>query len=628
MVEASESEAAALQRFLVTESLESFESWPSKKKGYRRLLGFCVFVVLYLVMISLQLNAGVSYIIDSSLRQFIRHQGGLDNVISLDDWWTYADTEFQILFQDKWYNGQAFTTNETGYVLDYNKLIGGVLIQQKRGIVTKNGCSEYLGPSAYTVFYPDCYSGELEGPGVEFGEHKSTLTADELALTNQAWIVSNDSTAYVFFGLAEGRKANFNKLAALKKGLWLDKATRRVNIKFALYNALLGPGLFTFVDIDFIFENRGIFTGGNHVEIQSFNMEPYRNSGDYVRLAIEVIFMTWIAQQLSEFILTSITTAGKDGVRAVFNAWFFVDASSLALFIIYIALRCRILSMIYSTPVEVPTNMYQPILGDIADVQAQQLLVNFLSIILSLVRFLKFYEFQARLVVMNKTFSGSATDLYHLFVLLFTVIFGYASMGMFLFGQDFDGMQSFGKAVFYLWVATMQGGGGDDYDKMEYINAEMAFLFRLTFVFVVGFILLNVLLGIICGAYQGAMEENADTVADEIGCAMQLGALSVAGKRKVSDKEIVAALQELAARGVVAASVDDIARVLDAQPLASGSAQDRRGVLAVHPLLKTESEEERPDVGASGFPADFVTQFEQAVRENSYLKQRVRSLNV
>ena len=48
------------------------------------------------------------------------------------------------VFPESWYNGDAYNTNESGYLLSYNKLVGGLLINQQRGLVKVRGGGDFL----------------------------------------------------------------------------------------------------------------------------------------------------------------------------------------------------------------------------------------------------------------------------------------------------------------------------------------------------------------------------------------------------------------------------------------------------------------------------------------------------
>jgi len=226
----------------------------------------------------------------------------------------------------------------------------------------------------------------------------------------------------------------------------------------AWYNGNIG--VFTFCAIEFRFENSGIFVGGNHIQISSINMEPYRNWLDFIRLALEMIFLFWISVQATHFMRENWLIAHRFGFSKVFHLWTFVDAANLTLFFIYVTFRIRVLAKIYDNPIHVPRTSFAPVLEEIAAVQSNQLVVNFLNLFIAQLRFFRYYEFQERLKVLNQTFANAFVDLYH-FVLMFGVIFGgYAVMGHILFGPAVLQYSSMGHSMqtcWQVWHPTRSG---------------------------------------------------------------------------------------------------------------------------------------------------------------------------
>jgi len=88
--------------------------------------------------------------------------GSLQGVESLGDFFDYLSNQIMPnVFPDLWYNDEPLSTakDEVGYVLGYNKLVGGLLITQKRRIV-KPYCKQprYADfRSSYEDFYPTCF---------------------------------------------------------------------------------------------------------------------------------------------------------------------------------------------------------------------------------------------------------------------------------------------------------------------------------------------------------------------------------------------------------------------------------------------------------------------------------------
>jgi len=98
-----------------------------------------------------------------ALRQTVVDEGdSLQKVESLGDFFDYlSDQIMPNVFPDAWYNDEPLSTakDEVGYVLGYNKLVGGLLITQKRRIV-RPYCKQPAYPnfrSSYEDFYPTCF---------------------------------------------------------------------------------------------------------------------------------------------------------------------------------------------------------------------------------------------------------------------------------------------------------------------------------------------------------------------------------------------------------------------------------------------------------------------------------------
>ena len=91
------------------------------------------FCTLYLYILILQLDAGDAvYRIDEALRQtVVDEQGSLQDVTDHESFFDYLqNTIMPNVFPADWYNEQPLNTQETGFILQYNKLVGGLLLTQ------------------------------------------------------------------------------------------------------------------------------------------------------------------------------------------------------------------------------------------------------------------------------------------------------------------------------------------------------------------------------------------------------------------------------------------------------------------------------------------------------------------
>jgi hypothetical protein len=372
-----------------------------------------------------------------ALRNSVVDEGGsLQGVGSLGDFFDYlSDQIMPNVFPDSWYNGEPLSTakDEVGYVLGYNKLVGGLLITQTRGMLKQYCKTPYFSSfrSSYETFYPTCFDNQdivnfvtpeqkkefpigttrehptmkwtPDGPGwLTYVPWTLKLVADNVtglntivedeptppsgvnetrkdpatkdyytAFTysmpsntrrpmqgfwNDAWFgkmqpQESDGAFRAFLKLSDGAMFNERKIEFLKQNLWLDKFTRQVNIKFAVYNGMLS--MFTFVSVRFGYSSTGTFIpfntqGGTYVRIKSINMEPYRlrqrenctsgwtpeknetcyakNLGDpdklktcrkcsmgiandEIQLGLEVVFMVWLFYDIVSLLRSGVTHA-------------------------------------------------------------------------------------------------------------------------------------------------------------------------------------------------------------------------------------------------------------------------------------------------------------------------------
>ena len=140
-------------------------TWIHRQKfraGYFQLLKYLLFTSLYFSVLYVQMRVDETFEIDDVLRKYVVDQeGSLQDVQNLGDFFVYLqDQIIPNVFPSEWYNGDPLSTpkEETGFVLGYNKLVGGLLLAQTRSYI-KTSCKEpaYEGfRSSYEQFYPTC----------------------------------------------------------------------------------------------------------------------------------------------------------------------------------------------------------------------------------------------------------------------------------------------------------------------------------------------------------------------------------------------------------------------------------------------------------------------------------------
>ena len=105
-------------------------------------------------------------------------------------------------------------------------------------------------------------------------------------------------------------------------------------------------------------------------------------------------------------------------------------------YLVFIYMRLRALQMIVCNPVFVPVNNYLTIFEDVFNLQQQQLSINYVSVLLGTFRFFKYYQFQPRLQIVNKTLASSAIHLFHFLIVFGVILVGFALIGHLNFGSQ------------------------------------------------------------------------------------------------------------------------------------------------------------------------------------------------
>ncbi len=493
----------------IKRSIAALKSWngdmatntPGTLKGYYALTMYALFFGIFVYVVIEQLKIEDQYPIDQVVRNTLLDQdGAMSTIAAHEDFFNYllADFDpktqkfkeetypnggvFSTLFKDEHYNGEKLAPGDLGMLYQYNKLVGGVQISQKRGKLKE--CP----PSSYALFYPTCYDKEemitAEPCRATPGEYqdcklvvqnttrankvcgtddmkmqldqsqtelynqylkdvKASQFGDRASLEKGKSKIVKESFEYrydeeggfvAWLSLADGPDLNRKKIQTLKDELWLDLYTREVSVKFIFYNG--NAGTFSYVSISFTFNTYGMYntynpdyssvqrrgSGGSRIEIGSLNMEPYITAEDHGRLGVELVFMIfvfyYVASLLFDVVLAIYHRKVYQFVEAYGLAYLVMDVANMSCHLAFIVYRIDILRHIICNPVRVPTPSYNLVFEELSTKRQEQLMINFWSILLGMLRFFKYYQFQPRLQVITYA-CGCCTYLYMLRVRVF-----------------------------------------------------------------------------------------------------------------------------------------------------------------------------------------------------------------
>ena len=150
--------------------------------------------------------------------------------------------------------------------------------------------------------------------------------------------------------------------------------------------------------------------------------------------------MVWVFYDITYLLVVLGKIASdRDGYQKgdeVFNWWYVLDMVNYSCYLVFIYMRLQALQMMVCNPVFVPVNNYLTIFEDIFNLQQQQLSINYISVLLGTFRFFKYYQFQPRLQIVNKTLASSAIHLFHFLIVFGVILVGFALIGHLNFGSQ------------------------------------------------------------------------------------------------------------------------------------------------------------------------------------------------
>jgi len=527
-------------------TIDELERWPGLVKDYTALTMYFLFCCLFMSLVVFQLDVPTQYELDHMVRhRLLDQEGALANVAGHGDVFSYllkeydSDTGdwteddggvFGTLFEAEHYNGDPIIGEDVGFLFSFNKLIGGVQLKQIRG--TEQKCSEGRGFSNYNLFYETCYEDEPQVFGDSPEEIERSKFGDRETIDGSQTYTATVAPAFqwdpieqgftTFLSLADGSSYNKKRLEDLNTMRWLDKRTKQLEIKFIFYNGNFGK--FTFAKIILSFDKGGIYrpydpesaavqqamAKGIQLKIGSLNMEPYLKEIDFVRLAFEVVFMVWVFILVASFVREQVENAMSGHFLKRWSPFNVLDAINYTCNILFIYMRIMILRKIIEGYVKVPVNDYQRIFEEVYEDTQNQLTVNFVSILLCILRFFKYYQFQPRLQIVNKTMGAAVVHLYHFMLIFGIILCGFAVLGHLNFGKQSRDFVTIIYSIQTLWESLFGNidlGPTIGNTDLGYINIYMGQVFFISWMFIAFLVLWNVFIGILMDAYGLALEE-------------------------------------------------------------------------------------------------------------------------
>lgn len=244
------------------------------------------------------------------------YKKNFEELRSMDDVWEWIEGPmYNGLYNTEWYNGDAYTEDELGYVLGYFRLVGGVQLRQLR--VSNHSCTErrFVDETAEHI---NPVTGEVEALG-RFDTPDGTCYAEFTASTQDTepfgppedpdrytWSDGHHSLDGLFgFGPAYGtggfvtvlpidHNLAAETLQQLKADGWTDRGTRAISVSFSLYNTQ--TKLLTSARVLFEFFNSGLTLPS--YKFFTVKMVVYESKLDGLRSVVEFVYLGFVLYYL------------------------------------------------------------------------------------------------------------------------------------------------------------------------------------------------------------------------------------------------------------------------------------------------------------------------------------------
>ncbi|CAE7315498.1 pkd2 [Symbiodinium sp. KB8] len=414
-------------------------------------------------------------------------------IMTMGEFWTWLRGPVAGgLYPDEWYNGDAYTESEEGYILNYLRLVGGVQLRQAR--VSDSSCTERRYVDSVL---PDPTTGEKLP---RFDTKDETCYAEFSIARQDTSPFGPNGTAKYFWSdgwhsldglygwgpsygdggyvveLPVNRTAALAKIEELYEDRWVDAGTRSVMVMFNVYNT-----------------NTRMLTSFKFFSLQ---MIIYESVTDNFRAVGEVIFflmyLYYIQRTLREFVAWNPIWAYPFHFRHAFEITRLVLTTTL--FVNYFTF--------VASPVRNTFTVNATGFSDMYDFAEAYINTFTLAGVIGVLHALKFFEYLALNKRMNTlwiTLGRAGSDLMAFVVGLLVIVTGFAFMGMLIYGFILPDFHNFASSFSTLLRFPL---GDFDYRSLIQSRPAVTAVFFTLYVAVVFLVCMNMIIAIITKYYE------------------------------------------------------------------------------------------------------------------------------
>mmetsp|Transcript_38886 Transcript_38886/g.91562 ORF Transcript_38886/g.91562 Transcript_38886/m.91562 type:complete len:1329 (+) Transcript_38886:201-4187(+) len=394
--------------------------------------------------------------------------------------------------------------DEWGYVLNYNRMIGGVRVRQERS--SASSCEKHR------FVAPPC----VGGLGYE--------------LFPETWVAFTTTDPQQEFWLWSQDPADALTEQAVEKELegWLNDGTRKIEIALPVFNAEYEVLTIAYVNF--------WWSRGGHVWKRVLPMSTYSSwwhgPHNYILDFIWTSCIFWVTLSEVLAIMRKRKVSGWHGVWSDYvRIWTVIDWISVIIaYAVIILFSFRLVASADLSEKIRAVSSIDPVTDRISyRAQIQDLLVSLddevkgvyeLRLIVGvypvvvILRLFKAFSAQASLSIVTRTLKSAGIDLVHFLLVFCSIFISGAVGGILLFGREVDGFTTLDRSMVTLFRAMMTDF---DWDDMVVIGRYEAGVFFVIFMIIMVMLMLNMLLAIVMDAYATEKEKlgTADTLWEE-----------------------------------------------------------------------------------------------------------------
>ena len=462
-----------------------------RRNALRGFLRDAIFLLILCSVLWAQRNVQQRFELERTLQGFMHEittpEGlGFDGIESLDDFWDYTENGFFTAIVDAKSDGARIRT--------YNQLVGTARLETRR--VGPASCEwlEYGAPEdllwRVTNYSNECY-GLQGGANEPFGPWYDT---SKFHPSHGSRFIVDLGTDPTFTRL---------RLADMRRSSFLSEQTREISISMVVYNhALL---MLATMRLQISLSISGQMSKAYFV--QSINVQEYVGKQHVWRLVFEVVLFLWVIASVT----AETRRVTRLGVRKAFSSLYpCVDVLRAACLLVCLGLWLS--GQRVALEIDLMTTEFVD-LGEQTQIASTYMLFGSFTIMLSLLRTFEYFESVPKLAAIVRAVSSVAADLGWFFLLFWMFFFTFALVGHLILGPSlpewskmFDveyGGESAINTCFDMMtgnymlegIAVASAGGGDIAKSLSGI------IFYYTFILIMFFMMLNVLLAILMDGY-------------------------------------------------------------------------------------------------------------------------------